>query len=67
MAWAVIQACRWQLRLAPMGGPVGLDFGAVAQVAQAMTGGLSPLLAQVLPEVEAVLIAALRTEGEAGA
>lgn len=48
-----------------MGGPIGLDFGAVAQVATALAGGMSPLLALALPEIEAVVIRSLREGADA--
>lgn len=56
----MVKACRWQIRSAPMGGVVGLDFGAVASFATALAGGMSPLLAEILPEVEGVIVAQLR-------
>lgn len=46
-----------------MGGALGLDFGAVAAFATALSGGMSPLLAEVLPEVEAVIVTQLRSSG----
>ncbi len=39
-----------------------MDFAAVAAVATALGGGMSPLLAQVLPEIEAIVVQGLRGE-----
>lgn len=38
-----------------MGGVYALDFGAVLMLASAM-GGLNPLLAEVLPEIEPIIV-----------
>tara|TARA_R110002124_G_scaffold173690_4_gene341329 strand:- start:22016 stop:22231 length:216 start_codon:yes stop_codon:yes gene_type:complete len=60
----VIQGCRWQLRVG-MNGPTGLDFGAVLAMAQAR--GIAPdLLADVLPDVEQVLVLAARGDADDG-
>lgn len=48
-----------------MGGPFGLDFGAVLMMGAAMGADLE-LLADVLPDVEAARIAGLRGEGGEG-
>lgn len=63
MAWEVIKGCRWQLRVG-MSGAHGLDFAAVMAVAAAR-GADSPLLAEVLPSIEAVLMTALRNPDDA--
>lgn len=42
-----------------MGGPIGMDFGAVMAIAAA-AGADAMMLADVLPEIEAVRIAGLR-------
>lgn len=68
-AWEVIKGCRWQLRMG-MDGPYGLDFGAIMAVAQARQA-VSPVLAEVLPRVETVLLMLMHSdadgEGAAGA
>jgi hypothetical protein len=46
-----------------MGGAFGLDFGAVMMMAQAM-GADAALLAEVLPDVEQEIIAALREQAD---
>ncbi|WP_423752947.1 DUF7697 family protein [Caulobacter vibrioides] len=43
--------CAHQVRCAPMGGVVGLDFGAILALAQAR-GADTALIAEVLPGVE---------------
>ncbi len=64
LTWDVIQGCRWQLR-AGMAGPTGLGFGAVLAMAGAR--GIDPgLLADVLPDVEQVLVLAARGDGDDG-
>lgn len=51
----MILDCAHQVRLAPMGGVVGLDFTAAFTLAQAR--GADPLLlADVLPRAEAFII-----------
>jgi hypothetical protein len=47
-----------------MGAPIGLDFAAVAAVSTAMAGSMSPLLAEILPDMEAAIVAGLKGEGE---
>lgn len=47
------------------GGPVGLDFGAVMAVAQARRADLD-LVADLLPEIEGVILKALREAREDG-
>ena len=63
VAWSVIQRCGGQLR-AGLGGPYALDFAAVLMLADAM-GGVSPLLADVLPRVEPIIIRACRKDDDA--
>jgi hypothetical protein len=46
-----------------MGGPFGLDMGATLLMGQAMGVDMA-LLADVLPSVEAAIIAAMDDEGE---
>ncbi len=48
-----------------MNGPYGLDFGAVMQVGQAL-GADAALLADVLPQIETVVLLALKGEGAGG-
>jgi hypothetical protein len=45
------------------GGVYGLDFGAILMLAQAM-GALSPLLADALPEIEAIVVNAYRQNAD---
>ena len=58
----MIESCRWQLR-SGMGGAYGLDFGAVSGFA-ASIGAMTPLLATLLPDIERVLVAAIRSDGD---
>lgn len=46
-----------------MGGVYALDFGAILLLADAM-GALSPLLVDVLPEIEPIVVAAYRRDTE---
>ncbi len=46
-----------------MGGVYALDFGAVLLLASAM-GALNPLLVEVLPEIEPVIVNAYRRNAE---
>lgn len=46
-----------------MGGPYGLDFNAVLAVANGM-GAVTPLLFDVLPAIEPVILKAYETEEE---
>lgn len=62
LAWSVIRSCRWQLRVG-MGGAYALDMGAVLAVAEAMEAR-TPLLAEVLPAIEGILVSAVRGDGE---
>ncbi|MBY0307423.1 MAG: hypothetical protein K2Q09_01650 [Phycisphaerales bacterium] len=48
---------------AVMGGVYALDFGAILLLADAM-GALSPLLVDVLPEIEPIVVAAYRRDTE---
>ncbi len=48
-----------------MGAPYALDFTAVLTLADAMGAG-SPLLADALPSIEAVIVNAYREESENG-
>ena len=47
-----------------MGGAYGLDFGAVSGFA-ASIGAMTPLLASLLPDIERVLVTALRSDDPA--
>ncbi len=60
--WDVVSRCGSQLRLAPMGGPIGLDFAAVLMMGAAL-GADAEMLAEVLPEVEDARIMGLRSKG----
>jgi hypothetical protein len=48
---------------AVMGGVYALDFGAVLLLADAM-GALSPLLVDLLPEIEPIIIRAYRRDSD---
>lgn len=52
----MLQDCGQQLRVAPMGGVIGLDFGAVLAFAAAR-GCAIPLLTDVLPAIEDAVVA----------
>ena len=56
LAWEVIRRCAGQVR-AVMGGVYAIDFGAVLALAEAMDAS-SPLLADILPEIEPIIVAA---------
>jgi hypothetical protein len=61
--WDVVTACQTQLRFGgPNGQPVGLDFGAVFQMATALGADL-PMLADVLPGIEAVVVERFFSDG----
>lgn len=62
LAWAVIQRSAGQVR-AVMGGVYALDFGAILSLAQAM-GALNPLLVDVLPEIESIVVNAYRRNAD---
>lgn len=64
IAWAVIERCGGQVR-AGFGAPYALDFTAILTMASAM-GADSPLLADVLPFVEPVIVQAYREASENG-
>ncbi|MGA0595397.1 DUF7697 family protein [Enterovirga sp. CN4-39] len=66
----MIQRSAGQVRVCSMGAngfitavPVGLDFGAIIALAEAM-GAMSPLLAEVLPHVEPLILKSFRDSGE---
>lgn len=59
----MLTACGNQLRVAPMGGPFALDYGAVMQMGAAL-GVDAAMLAEVLPAVESEIIAAIAEAGE---
>lgn len=59
LAWEVIRRSAGQVRIAP-GGVYALDFGAILALAAAMDA-LSPLLADVIPEIESIVVKAYRT------
>lgn len=44
-----------------MGGAYGLDFGAVSGFAVSI-GAMTPLLASLLPDIERVLVTAIRSD-----
>jgi hypothetical protein len=46
-----------------MGGPIGLDFGAIMLIGAAQGADLE-LLSEVLPDFEAVVIASLADDGD---
>ena len=46
-----------------MGGVYALDFGAILMLAQAM-GALNPLLVDVLPEIEHIVVNAYRRNAD---
>ena len=56
----MLLATRQQLRVG-FGGVYGLDYGAVLQMADAMNAR-TPLLIDLLPEVEAILVASHHVE-----
>jgi len=60
----VIRRCRNQLRVG-FGGAYALDFGAVLAMADGM-GANSPLLLDLLPEVEIILVQATRPDEDGG-
>ena len=62
LAWAVIRRSAGQVR-AVMGGVYALDFGAILMLAQAM-GALNPLLVDVLPEIEHIVVNAYRRNAD---
>lgn len=64
MAWAVVRRCGGQVR-AGLGGPYALDYGAILMMADAMGAG-TPLLADVLPSVEPVIVKAYRENADDG-
>lgn len=56
MAWEVLRRSAGQVR-ASMGGVYAMDFGAVLTLAAAMDA-LCPLLVEVLPEIEPIVVRA---------
>lgn len=62
LAWEVIRRCAGQVR-AVMGGVYAIDFGAVLMLAHAM-GALNPLLVDVLPEIEPIVVNAYRRNAD---
>ena len=62
LAWAVIRRSAGQVR-AVMGGVYALDFGAILMLARAM-GALNPLLVDVLPEIEPIVVNAYRRNAD---
>jgi hypothetical protein len=62
VAWAVLKRAAGQVR-AVMGGVYAVDFGAVLLLAEAM-GALNPLLVELLPEVEPIIIRAYGRDNE---
>jgi hypothetical protein len=62
LAWAVIRRSAGQVR-AVMGGVYALDFGSILMLAQAM-GALNPLLVDVLPEIEPIVVNAYRRNAD---
>jgi hypothetical protein len=64
LAWTVIESCRFQLRVG-MAGAFALDMGAVLSMADHLQIQ-TPLLAEILPEIEAVLVTALKSAADEG-
>lgn len=58
----MLDACKRQFRVG-FGGPFALDYGAVFTMAQA-TGANRALLAEVLPDVERVLLSGLAEDAQ---
>jgi hypothetical protein len=61
-AWAVLKRAAGQVR-AVMGGVYAVDFMAVLMLADAM-GALTPLLVELLPEVEPIIVRAYARDRE---
>ena len=57
-AWGVLLACQGQLRLAPSGQVVGIDFDSALRLAAARGCDLA-VLSELLPAAEAGLVGAL--------
>lgn len=64
VAWAVIRRCGGQVRVG-FKGPYALDYGAILMMADAM-GASTPLLTDVLPLVEPVIVKAYRESADDG-
>jgi hypothetical protein len=62
VAWEVLRRCAGQVRVA-FAGVYAVDFGAVLALADAM-GATSPLLVDVLPEIEPLIVNAYRRASE---
>ena len=60
-AWDVLLACQGQLRLAPSGHVVGIDFDAALKLATARGYDLA-VLSELLPAAEAGLVEALSSD-----
>jgi hypothetical protein len=60
VAWEVLRRCAGQVRAIP-GGVYGIDFGAILLLADAM-GAVNPLLTELLPEIEPIVVKAYRKE-----
>ena len=61
----MIDACRTQLRVSATGRPFAVDFAAVLALGAARGVDLA-LLADVLPDIEPVLVASMIAEGDDG-
>jgi len=63
--WDLVGRLGGQLRLSPSGTITGWDFGAALGMAAAL--GVDPApVAEILPEIEAVMVRALNEQGEMG-
>ena len=62
VAWGVLRRTAGQVR-AVVGGVYALDFGAVLLLADAM-GALNPLLVDLLPEIEPIIVRAYRRDSD---
>jgi hypothetical protein len=60
VAWEVLRRCAGQVRAIP-GGVYGIDFGAILLLADAM-GAVNPLLTELLPEIEPIVVKAYRKD-----
>ena len=60
--WDVITRLGGQLRVAPMGGVFGLDYGAALALGTALSADME-LLAEILPDVEAALVRRANGDG----
>ena len=61
--WDLVGRLGGQLRVAPMGGIIGWDMGAALALASAL-GASSTAVAELLPPIEAVMVAKLNEQME---